>query len=79
MRTEVNNKHYNAKFNEVSDMKAKYRVTLKKEVFMKFFHILKLPGVCLMKINHDEMLEVEYSLEKSPFISVVLETPARNL
>jgi hypothetical protein len=53
MRTEVSNKHFNAKFNEVSDMKAKYRVTLKKDVFMKFFNILKLPGVCLMKIDHD--------------------------
>lgn len=63
----------------MSDMKAKYKVTLKKDVFLKFFHILKLPGVCLLKVNHDEMLEMEYSLEKSPYISVVLETPARNI
>lgn len=76
MKTEILNKHYNASFNDASNMMAKYKITLKKEVFLRFFHILKLAGMCMMKINNEETLEMEYQLEKSPYISVILETRA---
>jgi len=79
MRTEVLNKEFQATYNEVSDMKEKYKITLKKEVFLKFFSVLKLPGSCFMKINHNSMLEINYSLEKCPFINVLMETPSRKI
>ena len=79
MKTEVINKEFDASFNEISDMKEKYKVTLKKEVFMKFFSVLKLPGQCVVKISHNSLIEMDYSLEKCPFINVLLEVPARNI
>jgi hypothetical protein len=79
MRTDVLNKEFEASYNEISDMKEKYKVALKKEVFMKFFSILKLPGSCVIKISHNSLIEMDYSLEKCAFINVLLETPARNI
>jgi hypothetical protein len=44
MRTVVESKAFSANFTEMCDMKRKYKVALKKEVFMKLFSILKVPG-----------------------------------
>ena len=79
MKTSVVNKQFSANFNDSSNMKAKYNITLKKEVFQKFFSVLKLQGQSAIKINHNNLIEMEYVLEKCPFITVTLETPARNI
>lgn len=79
MKTVVLNKVFVANFNDASNMKEKYNITLKKDVFMKFFSVLKLPGQSAMKINHNNLIEMDYVLEKCPFISVTLETSARNI
>ena len=42
MKTNVTNRGYPAKPRNIEDIRAKYKVQLKKEVFMKFFMILKL-------------------------------------
>jgi hypothetical protein len=60
-------------------MKGKYKITLKKEVFIKFFNILKIPGSAFAKIDDKEMLELEYSIDKCAFIKVILETPCRSI
>ena len=77
MRANVTNRSYPAKAKENTDIRAKYKVALKKEVFLKFFQILKLGGQGLMKMNHKEVIEMEYTLDKCPFLSLVLETTAR--
>lgn len=42
MKTNVTNRGYPAKPKNESDMRAKYKVSLKKDAFLKFFLILKL-------------------------------------
>ena len=64
---------------DASNMKEKYKVVLKKEVFLKLFQITKLDGSCIIKISHNQMIELDYALEKCSFINVVLETPSRNI
>lgn len=44
MKTNVTNKGYPAKPKNIEEIKAKYKVSLKKEVYLKFFMILKLQG-----------------------------------
>ena len=53
--------------------------SLKKEVFMKFFMILKLAGYGVIKLNHKQIIEMEYTLEKCPYLSLVVETGARTV
>ena len=72
-------KCYPAKAKEETDIRTKYEVHLKKEVFNKFFQILKLGGQGLMKMNYEERIEMEYTLDKCPFLSLVLETAARTI
>ena len=44
MKTNVTNKGYPAKPKNMDEIKSKYKVSLKKEVYLKFFMILKLQG-----------------------------------
>ena len=77
MKTNVTNRGYPAKPKNMEELKSKYKVSLKKEVFLKFFMILKLQGQGLIKMNHKQIIEMEYTLDKCPFLSLVLETAAR--
>lgn len=77
MKTNVSNKGYPAKPKDQSEIRSKYKVSLKKDVFLKFFMILKLSGSGLIKLNHKQVIEMEYTLDKCPFLSLVLETGAR--
>jgi hypothetical protein len=52
---------------------------LKKDVFVKFFSILKLAGWGYIKVNHKEIIEMQYTLDKCPFLSLTLETAARTI
>lgn len=61
-------------------MRGKYKVDLKKEVFVKFFSVLKItPGSAVMKIDDKKNLEMEYTVEKCPNIRVIVETPSRSV
>jgi hypothetical protein len=61
-------------------MRGKYKVDLKKEVFAKFFSVLKItPGSAVMKIDDKKNLEMEYTVEKCPNIRVIVETPSRSV
>ena len=61
-------------------MKGKYKVDLKKEVFAKFFSVLKInPGSAVLKLDHKKNLEMEYTIEKCPNIRVIVETPSRSI
>ena len=78
MKTTVSNRAYPAKPSDPQNVKEQYGVKLKKEVFLKFFSILKLAGQGLIKVNDKESIEMEYTVEKCPYLSLVLETGARS-
>jgi len=40
---------------------------------MKFFTPLKMPGQAILKISDQQVVEMEYSLERCNFISVLVE------
>jgi hypothetical protein len=44
MKTTVTNRRFQGSMAEASNSKPKYDATLKKEVFIKFFTPLKMPG-----------------------------------
>lgn len=77
MRTMATNRAYPGKAKDESNLRPKYKVQLKRDTFMKFFMILKLQGQGLMKMNHQQSIEMEYTLDKCPYLSLVLETAAR--
>ena len=81
MKTQVVNRTYPGKPKEGGEQEEQkqYKVKLKKEVFMKFFSIVKLPGQGLIKINDKESIEMEYTVERCPYLSLVLETAARTV
>ena len=58
-------------------MQQEYVTTFKKEVFLKFFHALKLSGAANLKITNAAKLEMEFKYDKSPSISVVQEVASR--
>lgn len=61
-------------------MKGKYKVDLKKEVFSKFFSVLKItPGTAILKMDHKKTLEMEYTVDKCSNIKVIVETPSRSI
>lgn len=76
MKTQVNNRSYPAKPKEEGEAAREYKVKLKKEVFSKFFSVLKLAGQGLVKVNNQESIELEYTIERCPHLSLVLETGA---
>lgn len=79
MTSVVKNRTFDAQFTDVSNIKDEYSLYLKKEVFIKFFSILKLPGAAAIRANHKQMLEMEYTLDKCHNITVILITPARDI
>ena len=64
MKTNVTNRCFPAKPKDQTEIRSKYKVSLKKEVFIKFFMILRLAGQGLIKMNHKQVIEMEYTLEK---------------
>ena len=62
---------------DVSDVKSEYEIQLKKEVFLKLFSVLKLPGNGMFKVNHFGLIEIEYTHDKYHHISIVLEAASR--
>ena len=81
MKTIVKNREYSARFTGPEDkpknMRPKYKIPLKKEIFLRFFQVLKLGGSAMLKVNHCNMIEMAYTLEKNNHLQLVLETAAR--
>lgn len=82
MATQIKNRDYYAKLpasagGDESSFKDSYQVSLKKEIFAKFFQILKLQGSATIKLNHKEMIEMNYTIEKNNHLMLLLETSAR--
>jgi len=44
MTTQVTNRQFDGKLRDSTEVKQEYTATLKKEVFLKFFNVLKMPG-----------------------------------
>jgi hypothetical protein len=79
MKSEVTNKIYPAVFSKKYEMRDKYSMRLKKDAFLKFFSIFKQEGAAVIRANHHELLEMEFTVQKCPNISVVLHTSARKI
>ena len=79
MRASVSNRTFSGIYSDETNMRGKYKVDLKKEVFSKFFSVLKItPGTAVMKIDNKKNLEMEYTIDKCPYIKVIVETPSRS-
>ena len=73
MNSQVTNKHFEGQVRDQASEQSAYITVLPKQVFIKFFAILKQPGYCLMKINHGAKMEMDFTWDKSPAIRVVQE------
>jgi len=80
MKASVTNRSFQGIYADETNMKGKYKVDLKKEVFAKFFSVLKItPGSAVLKLDDKKNLEMEYTIEKCPNIRVIVETPSRSI
>ena len=80
MKASVTNRSFQGIYADETNMKGKYKVDLKKEVFAKFFSVLKItPGSAVLKLDDKKNLEMEYTVEKCPNIKVIVETPSRSI
>ena len=80
MKAAVTNRTFSGIYLDETNMKGKYKVDLNKEVFSKFFSVLKItPGTAVLKIDHKKNLEMEYTVDKCPNIKVIVETPSRSI
>mmetsp|Transcript_31677 Transcript_31677/g.48480 ORF Transcript_31677/g.48480 Transcript_31677/m.48480 type:complete len:84 (+) Transcript_31677:673-924(+) len=73
MQTSVTNRGFPAKAKS-SDTKDHYKVELNREIFSKFFQVLKIQGQGLIKVNNQDCIEMEYTLDKCSYLSLLLET-----
>ena len=71
------NKSITANFEDISNIKEKYKIVLKKEVLNKLFLVLKQPGWAQIRIDNQSIIELNYNLEKCPYIQVTLEAASR--
>jgi hypothetical protein len=79
MQTKVSSSLYAGILRNPSDEKQEYVTTLKKDVFKKFFHVLKNSGQAKLRINNQALMEMEFSYDKCAYITVVLETASRSI
>jgi len=77
MTSQVTNKHFEGRLRDNTEEQHEYTTVLKKEVFLKFFSILKQPGYALMKVTNNAKMEMEFTWDKSPSITVVQEVASR--
>ena len=77
MNSCVTNKQFEGRLRDNTDVQQEYITTFKKEVFLKFFHALKLPGSASLKISNAAKMEMEFKYEKCPTISVIQEVASR--
>ena len=70
-------KQFPATFQEKTKMKGEYSANLKKEVFSRFFQVLKMPGQAKISINDKETIDMEYVVDKCPHIMMFFETASR--
>ena len=71
------NENYGHENKNQMDQMVKYQVTVKSTVFNKFFQVLKVNGWGYIKVNNQDFIEMNYFIEKCPFMTITLETAAR--
>ena len=79
MSSQVTNKHFEGRLRDNADEQNEYVTTLRKDVFQRFFSILKQPGYALMKVTNNAKMEMDFTWDRSPCISVVQEVASRAL
>jgi len=68
MSSQVTNKHFEGRMRDQTNEQNEYVTSMKKEVFLKFFSILKQPGYALFRVSHNAKLEMAFTWEKSSSI-----------
>ena len=79
MSSQVTNKHFEGRLKDQTNELNEYMTTMKKEVFLKFFSILKQPGYALFKVSNNAKLEMDFTWEKNSSVTVVQEVASRVL
>ena len=77
MTAKVTNQNYGANFTDISRMKREYNVKLKREVFKKLFSGLKMTGHAIARISDEREIELDYTLDKSPHVTILTYSPCR--
>jgi hypothetical protein len=79
MESRVTSCLYEGTLRNDTEEKHEYITTLKKEVFKKFFSVLKNPGHAKLKINNEALAEMQFFYEKCPYLNVIQETASRSI
>lgn len=79
MLSQVTNRHFEARLRDNTAQRPDYVVTLKKDTLLKFFGVLKQPGFALLRIDHNAKMEMNFTCERCPNISVVQEVASRQI
>ena len=79
MSSKVTNRHFNGRLKDQTNELNAYMTVMKKEVFLKFFSILKQPGYALFKVSNNAKLEMDFTWDKNPSVTVVQEVASRNI
>lgn len=77
MKSSVTSRTYVATFKLETDPKEEYHCQLKKEIFTKFFSLLKLGGNGTIGISPGELMDFEFNTEKNTFFTINLEVGCR--
>lgn len=79
MESRVSSCFYEGYLKNDTEEKQEYTSTLKKEVFKKFFQVLKNPGHAKLRINNQALVEMEFVYDKCQYMKVILETASRSI
>ena len=75
MKATVTNRAFTGIYADETNIRGKYKVDLKKEVFSKFFSVLKItPGTAVLKLDHKKNLEMEYTVDTVSYTHLTLPT-----
>ena len=77
MKTAVSSRTYQAIYLNQTDPRGEYQCQLKKELFIKFFSLLKLGGSGNIGLTSGQLMDFEFNTEKSSFFTINLEVGCR--
>ena len=79
MKSQVASRTYVATFSNETDPSEEYHCQLKKEIFIKFFSLLKLGGSGNIGLTSNQLMDFEFNTEKNPFFTINLEVACREI
>jgi len=79
MESRVQSSLYQGTLRNDTEEKHEYTTTLKKDVFKRFFQIMKNSGHANLRINNQGVMEMLFVYEKCQYLNIVLETASRSI